>query len=76
MNLEVRSIITLVFPRNERKEYEFDVPLTIDQLPDELWKETDDHVAGVYKRQNNSRKYELSERMTRDEAAARGIMVF
>jgi len=73
MGQEVAVILRLVFPSNQRKEYEFDVPLTVDELPSMFWRETDDHIAGVFEREGQTRTYVFREKMTRRLAWAQGI---
>jgi hypothetical protein len=73
---EVSTKVRLVFPDNLRKEFEFFVPLSLDALPTLLWKETDDHVAGIFEREGDTRDYILLERTTRQQASARGIKCF
>ena len=70
---EVASIITLRFPNNERAECDRDLPLTEEMLPAEVWLETGDHVAGIFRRRGNEKVYELTERVSREEALKRGI---
>ena len=73
MAQEVAVILRLVFPDNQRKEYEFDVPLTLDELPSGFWRETDGHLAGVYEREGHTRTYVFREKMTRRQAWEHGI---
>jgi hypothetical protein len=70
---EVAVILRLVYPDGQRKEYEFDVPLTRGELPSEFWRETDDHLAGVYQREEETLTYVFREKMSRREAWSRSI---
>ncbi len=70
---EVSSIITLRFPKDETAERDRDVPLKEHELPEYVWLETNDHIAGIFKRRGQSKTYELVERVSREEARERGI---
>lgn len=73
--MEVASILTLVFPTGQHEEYEFDVPLPSDELPQFLWKETHGHFAGIF-RKHDGKVYHFERVSTREEATAAGIRCF
>ncbi len=71
--MEVSSIITLRFPSSKTAECDRHVPLKEGELPDRLWLETNDHVAGIFKRIRQSKIYELEELASKEQARARGV---
>ena len=73
---EVASIVTLRFPGNETPECDRGIPRTKADLPDLCWLETNDHVAGIFRRQGQTRDYDLEERCCRRVAQQRGANCF
>lgn len=72
---EVAVIVKLVFPDKRRPEYEFDVPVSREDLPQQFWRETDDHLRAIYRRVGATLNYEFEAEMSRREAVNAGIPI-
>ncbi len=73
---EVATIVRLVFPEGIRRGFEFGIPLKKCELPSAFWKETDDHLAGLYIRVRDTNIYKFTRRITKEHALSEGILCY
>jgi hypothetical protein len=68
-------IITLLLPNGDKADKHLE-GISVDDLPQALWTETNDHVRAIFHRVGDSREYEFIRRASRGDAQAEGIPCF
>jgi hypothetical protein len=75
--MEVSTVVHLTDPTGGASPEDFDIGIPKRDLPRQFWRETRDHVAGLFRqREEGSSKFELVRRMPKKEAVDAKIPCF